>query len=92
MLLVLLLLQAATQEAMTASPIPDLSELPQDVYCIHAGTEKTADGYVSNGSRVLFIGSVHHNRTDAVESVKTGLHIFKDNPNFHYRTDIQLGK
>ncbi|MFP7255008.1 phosphoribosylamine--glycine ligase [Virgibacillus sp. 7505] len=73
-------------------PIPDLTELPQDVYCIHAGTEKTADGYLSNGGRILFIGSVHHNRTDAVESVKTGLEIFKDNPNFHYRTDIGFGK
>ncbi|PAF39525.1 phosphoribosylamine--glycine ligase [Terribacillus saccharophilus] len=72
--------------------IPDLTELPQDVYCIHAGTEKTAEGYVSNGGRILFIGSVHHNRTDAVESVKTGLTIFKDNPNFHYRTDIGFGK
>ncbi|MFP7478334.1 phosphoribosylamine--glycine ligase [Terribacillus saccharophilus] len=73
-------------------PIPDLAELPQDVYCIHAGTEKAADGYVSNGGRILFIGSVHHNRIDAVKSVKKGLEIFKDNANFHYRTDIGFGK
>jgi phosphoribosylamine---glycine ligase len=73
-------------------PIPDLSSLPQDVYCIHAGSEKTADGYVSNGGRILFIGAVHQNRSDAVKSVKEGLQNFKDNPNFHYRTDIGFGE
>jgi phosphoribosylamine---glycine ligase len=73
-------------------PIPDLSSLPQDVYCIHAGSDKTADGYVSNGGRILFIGAVHQNRSDAVKSVKEGLQTFKDNPNFHYRTDIGFGE
>ncbi|PAD39559.1 phosphoribosylamine--glycine ligase [Terribacillus sp. 7520-G] len=73
-------------------PIPDLSGLPNDVFCIHAGTERKADGFVSSGGRILFIGSVHHNRAVAVESVKKGLDIFKDNPSFHYRTDIGFGE
>ncbi|QXE02398.1 phosphoribosylamine--glycine ligase [Terribacillus sp. DMT04] len=73
-------------------PIPDLSSLPQDVYCIHAGSEKTADGYVSNGGRILFIGAVHQNRSDAVKSVKEGLKIFEGNTHFHYRTDIGFGE
>ncbi|MFP7494435.1 phosphoribosylamine--glycine ligase [Terribacillus saccharophilus] len=73
-------------------PIPDLTQLPTDVYCIHAGTENNAGKLVSNGGRVLFIGSVHHNRADAVKSVKKGLEIFKDDPNFHYRTDIGFGE
>jgi phosphoribosylamine---glycine ligase len=73
-------------------PIPDLSSLPQDVYCIHAGSEKTADGYVSNGGRILFIGAVHQNRSDAVKSVKEGLKTFEGNAHFHYRTDIGFGE
>src|SRR5699024_6729594 len=68
--------------------VPELREI-EDGYLIHAGT--TLNGHsqlVSNGGRVLLVGSVQKSLMEANEKVYQYLKTIEKAENFFYRTDI----
>ena len=68
--------------------VPELPEI-EDGYLIHAGT--TLNGHsqlVSNGGRVLLVGSVQKSLMEANEKVYQYLKTIEKAENFFYRTDI----
>lgn len=68
--------------------VPELCEI-KDGYLIHAGT--TLNGHsqlVSNGGRVLLVGSVQKTLPEANEKVYQYLKTIEKAENFFYRTDI----
>ncbi len=68
--------------------VPELPEI-EDGYLIHAGT--TLNGHsqlVSNGGRVLLVGSVQKSLMEANEKVYHYLKTIEKTENFFYRTDI----
>ncbi|MCA0970614.1 phosphoribosylamine--glycine ligase [Halobacillus litoralis] len=69
-------------------PVPVISTA--ETFTVHAGTETSAEGYVSSGGRVLLVGSQAENLTTALENVYEHLQQFDGNKNFYYRRDIGL--
>lgn len=67
-----------------------LPELPEaeDCYVIHAGTKQVGDTFVSNGGRVLLVGSVKPTVKEARETVYRYLTHFDQTDDFFYRKDI----
>ena len=68
--------------------VPELCEMKHG-YLIHAGT--TLNGHsqlVSNGGRVLLVGSVQKSLMEANEKVYQYLKTIEKTDNFFYRTDI----
>lgn len=67
-----------------------LPELPKDddCYVIHAGTKQIGDTFVSNGGRVLLVGSVKPTIKEARASVYRYLTHFDQTDDFFYRKDI----
>lgn len=68
-------------------PLP-FNEHTENTFVVHAGTKKEADGYVSNGGRVLLVGAVAKDQPSAAEVVyqEIGDHVNKEH--YFYRTDI----
>ncbi|TGB01049.1 phosphoribosylamine--glycine ligase [Halobacillus salinus] len=69
-------------------PVPVLDS--GATFTVHAGTEVSEDGYVSNGGRVLLVGSEAANLPVALENVYDHLQQFDGNKDFFYRRDIGL--
>ncbi|WP_079478657.1 phosphoribosylamine--glycine ligase [Halobacillus salinus] len=69
-------------------PVPVLDS--GATFTVHAGTEVSEDGYVSNGGRVLLVGSEAANLPAALENVYDHLQQFDGNKDFFYRRDIGL--
>ncbi len=55
---------------------------------IHAGTKQVGDTFVSNGGRVLLVGSVKPTIKEAHEAVYRYLTHFDQTDDFFYRKDI----
>ncbi|RWZ57981.1 phosphoribosylamine--glycine ligase [Halobacillus fulvus] len=70
-------------------PVPVI-EGEGSVYTVHAGTEKSEDGYVSSGGRVLLVGAKEKDLPQALESVYEHLEMFEGKKDFYYRRDIGL--
>ena len=68
--------------------LPNEQPGEEDVFVVHAGTKSSGDGYVSNGGRVLLVGALADGLTQAREKVYQYMHLYKDNENYYYRTDI----
>src|SRR5699024_12358908 len=60
----------------------------EDVFVVHAGTKSSGAGFVTNGGRVLLVGALAEGLTQAREKVYQYMHLYKDNDNYYYRTDI----
>lgn len=68
-------------------PLPAVEDT-EDCFVIQAGTKQTNEGIVSNGGRVLLVGSVGKNLQKASEAVYEYLKAYDANEAFFYRKDI----
>lgn len=59
-----------------------------DSFVVQAGTKMTEEGIVSNGGRVLLVGSTGKDLAEAAEKAYDYLEVFDDSDAFFYRTDI----
>lgn len=73
----------------TGALIPAFST-GNNTFIVHAGTKKEADNFISNGGRVLLIGSVNDSVKEAAKAAYSQLSIVEENPAFFYRKDIGL--
>ncbi|MGM8364026.1 phosphoribosylamine--glycine ligase [Virgibacillus sp. W0181] len=73
------------------APIP-VSEPTDYTFVVQAGTEKSKDGIVSNGGRVLLVGAVGENLDQAAQTAYDYLQIFNTTDAFFYRKDIGINK
>ncbi|PXW91041.1 phosphoribosylamine--glycine ligase [Streptohalobacillus salinus] len=71
----------------TGIALPELTN-DADSYVIHAGTKRDGNAIVSNGGRVLLVGSVKATPEQAQQAVNDYLKIFNQSDAFFYRTDI----
>lgn len=68
-------------------PIPTFSG--EDVFTVYAGVKKENNQYVSNGGRVLLVGSKQSTLEEALDSVYQSMgQALKGNTDFFYRKDI----
>ena len=63
-------------------------ETENETFVVQAGTKKTDAGIVSNGGRVLLVGSTGKDLATAASKAYDYLTIFDENDQFFYRTDI----
>ncbi len=63
-------------------------EVSQDTFVVQAGTKQTKEGLVSNGGRVLLVGSTGKDLAEAADKAYNYLDVFDESDDFFYRTDI----
>ncbi|WP_226584404.1 phosphoribosylamine--glycine ligase [Halobacillus litoralis] len=67
--------------------LPAIS-VEDDVFVVHAGTALDEKGYVSNGGRVLLVGSKGKTLADALSQTYHSVQVFDNFDDFFYRHDI----
>ncbi|UFT99916.1 phosphoribosylamine--glycine ligase [Radiobacillus kanasensis] len=73
-------------------PIPKLDTVDTNCFVVHAGTTKDGEQLVSNGGRVLLIGSVAASLEESQRDNQRLLQCFGTSKDFFYRTDIGFPK
>jgi len=76
-----------TCDSGVSLPVPVSTE---NLFTIHAGTKKAEDGYVSNGGRLLLVGSTGKTINDARQVVYEQLNIYDQSDAFFFRRDIGI--
>ncbi|QDP39241.1 phosphoribosylamine--glycine ligase [Radiobacillus deserti] len=72
--------------------LPEFQTDESDCFVVHAGTKLVNGSFVSNGGRVLLVGSVAPSLKDAQQNNQRLLQAFNNNEDFFYRTDIGFPK
>lgn len=72
-------------------PIP-MTNAKDDTFVVQAGTKKVNNEIVSNGGRVLLVGSLGNSLDEAAKSAYDYLQVFNSTDAFFYRKDIATEK